>query len=60
MEYCNKNELKVKDMQLAKGKGDLKGEVAATLLIRKKNKLNHEAMVAEIAKLDGVKYIEEV
>lgn len=60
MDECRKDEITVRDAQVTKIKGESKKEVIALLSVKYAIKAGHTEMIARMAKLDGIKYIEEI
>lgn len=60
IEQCKREDIAVNDAQITKIKGEDHKEVIAMLAVKTKLKLEHSQIIAEFAKIDGIKYIEEI
>lgn len=60
MEQCKQEDIIVNDAQITKIKGEEHNEVIAVLSVKYKIKMEHSRMLADFAKMEGIKYIEEV
>lgn len=60
MEQCKQEDITVNDAQITKFKGKDHSEVIAMLAVKSRIKMEHSGMIACFAKMDGIKYIEEI
>ena len=60
MEQCKQDDITVNDAQITKLKGEDHSEVIAMLAVKSRIKMDHSGMFACFAKMDGIKYIEEI
>lgn len=60
MDTCNDIDLKVIDMQMTKDKGNRKGTVVAVCTVKSEVRKKHVEIIEELAKIEGVRSVEEV
>lgn len=60
IDQCKRDDITVNDAQITKIKGKKHNEVVAMLSVKYATKAEHSGIIAEFAKLNGIKHIEEI